>query len=85
MESWYTVEYSIPSAIDYCCCEVDPSWNPVMDSQAVDRAFQLSQSKDAIVYRLVTCGTVEEKIYRRKVMKEELTKIRTGDQQPSYW
>lgn len=36
-------------------------------NQAVCRAFRLGQKKNVIVYRLITCGTIEEKIYRRQV------------------
>ncbi|CAM9945669.1 unnamed protein product, partial [Heterosigma akashiwo] len=40
----------------------DPSWNPAEDSQAVDRAFRIGQQKNVIVYRMITSGTVEEKM-----------------------
>ena len=46
---------------------VDPSWNPATDDQAVDRVYRIGQTRNVIVYRLVTCGTIEEKIYRRQV------------------
>ncbi len=46
---------------------VDPSWNPAVDNQAVDRAYRIGQTRDVVVYRLITCGTVEEKIYRKQV------------------
>jgi SNF2 family DNA or RNA helicase len=46
---------------------IDPSWNPAADAQAVDRAYRLGQTRDVAVYRLITCGTVEEKIYRKCV------------------
>lgn len=39
------------------------------DNQSVDRAYRIGQKKDVIVYRLMTCGTVEEKIYRKQVRK----------------
>eukprot|EP01083_Nonionella_stella_P141790 437527_1 len=52
----------------------DPSWNPSIDSQAVDRAYRLGQTKDVVVFRLMTCGTIEEKIYRRQVSKIGLIK-----------
>ena len=42
----------------------DPAWNPATDAQAVDRAFRIGQKKNVVIYRLITCGTVEEKIYR---------------------
>jgi len=38
------------------------------DNQCVDRAYRLGQKKDVIVYRLMTCGTVEENIYRKQVI-----------------
>jgi hypothetical protein len=40
---------------------------PPQDNQSVDRAYRIGQSRDVVVYRLVTCGTVEEKIYRKQV------------------
>uniref|UniRef100_A0A7N2RCC1 Uncharacterized protein n=1 Tax=Quercus lobata TaxID=97700 RepID=A0A7N2RCC1_QUELO len=46
---------------------VDPAWNPSTDNQSVDRAYRIGKTKDVIVYRLMTCGTVEEKIYRKQV------------------
>ena len=33
----------------------------------MDRAYRIGQPRDVVVYRLVTCGTVEEKIYRKQV------------------
>jgi hypothetical protein len=45
----------------------DPSWNPSADAQAVDRAYRIGQTRRVVVYRLVTCGTIEEKIYRKQV------------------
>ncbi|KAK9950149.1 hypothetical protein M0R45_005651 [Rubus argutus] len=38
---------------------VDPAWNPSTDNQSVDRAYRIGQNKDVIVYRLMTCATVE--------------------------
>ncbi|KAJ3032105.1 DNA excision repair protein ERCC-6-like [Rhizophlyctis rosea] len=55
----------------------DPSWNPKKDAQAVDRAYRVGQTKDVIVYRLLACGTVEEKIYRNQIRKEYLSRTAT--------
>jgi SNF2 family DNA or RNA helicase len=44
---------------------LDPDWNPANDNQAVDRCFRIGQKRDVIVYRLITMGGIEEKIYRR--------------------
>lgn len=56
---------------------VDPAWNPSTDNQSVDRAYRIGQKKDVLVYRLMTCGTVEEKIYRKQVYKGGLFKTAT--------
>jgi TATA-binding protein-associated factor len=41
---------------------VEHDWNPMKDLQAMDRAHRLGQKKVVNVYRLVTKGTLEEKI-----------------------
>jgi hypothetical protein len=48
----------------------DPSWNPAEDSQAVDRCYRIGQTKDVTVYRLISAGTVEEKMYEKQVHKD---------------
>ncbi|XP_005593997.3 DNA excision repair protein ERCC-6-like isoform X1 [Macaca fascicularis] len=57
----------------------DPSWNPATDAQAVDRVYRIGQKQNVVVYRLITCGTVEEKIYRRQVFKDSLIRQTTGE------
>ncbi|XP_074594369.1 DNA excision repair protein ERCC-6-like [Brevipalpus obovatus] len=51
----------------------DPDWNPTTDMQARERAWRIGQSKQVTIYRLLTAGTVEEKIYHRQVFKQYLT------------
>ncbi|KAG2442553.1 hypothetical protein HXX76_002639 [Chlamydomonas incerta] len=58
---------------------VDPAWNPSVDNQSVDRAYRMGQTRDVVVYRLITCGTVEEKIYRKQVFKGGLSRTGTED------
>jgi hypothetical protein len=45
----------------------------------VDRAYRIGQTRDVIVYRLISCGSVEEKIYRKQVLpcsaRRELTQL----------
>ncbi|WQF76163.1 Putative TATA-binding protein-associated factor Mot1 [Colletotrichum destructivum] len=41
---------------------VEHDWNPQKDMQAMDRAHRIGQKKVVNVYRLVTRGTLEEKI-----------------------
>ena len=52
----------------------DPAWNPATDNQAVDRSYRIGQTRNVIVYRLITCGTIEEKIYKKQVFKGGLFK-----------
>lgn len=47
----------------------DSDWNPQMDLQAQDRAHRIGQKKPVNVYRMITKGSVEEKIYQRAVKK----------------
>uniref|UniRef100_A0A8C4XBN6 DNA excision repair protein ERCC-6-like n=1 Tax=Erpetoichthys calabaricus TaxID=27687 RepID=A0A8C4XBN6_ERPCA len=58
----------------------EPSWNPATDAQAIDRVYRIGQEKNVIVYRLITCGTVEEKVFRRQVFKNSLIRQVTGDE-----
>ncbi|KAF4319088.1 hypothetical protein G195_007590 [Phytophthora kernoviae 00238/432] len=51
----------------------DPDWNPSTDVQARERAWRIGQTKPVTVYRLVTAGTIEEKIYHRQIFKQYLT------------
>lgn len=60
----------------------DPAWNPATDNQSVDRAYRIGQTRPVIVYRLITCGTVEEKIYRRQVFKSTLAKVGLEESNP---
>lgn len=43
----------------------DPDWNPSTDAQARERAWRIGQEKQVTIYRLLTAGTIEEKIYHR--------------------
>lgn len=53
-----------------CVILLDPSWNPAVDNQCVDRVHRIGQKSDQVfVYRLITCGTVEEKMYRNQIFK----------------
>ena len=41
----------------------DPDWNPAIDAQARERAWRIGQDKRVTIYRLITAGTVEEKVF----------------------
>jgi non-specific serine/threonine protein kinase len=40
----------------------DRWWNPAVENQATDRAFRIGQQKNVLVHKLITSGTIEEKI-----------------------
>ena len=47
----------------------DPSWTPALDMQAMDRAHRTGQKRKVEVYRLLSQGTLEERIYERQLYK----------------
>ncbi|KAL2919631.1 DNA repair protein rhp26 [Polyrhizophydium stewartii] len=51
----------------------DPDWNPSTDMQARERAWRVGQKKSVTIYRLMTSGTIEEKIYHRQIFKQFMT------------
>jgi SNF2 family DNA or RNA helicase len=50
----------------------DPWWNPMVESQAIDRTHRIGQTRKVQVYRLITKATVEEKILSLQQNKIEL-------------
>lgn len=51
---------------------LDPWWNPAIEDQASDRAYRIGQERPVTVYRLISSGTVEEKIIRLHHEKRSL-------------
>ncbi|WP_434625954.1 SNF2-related protein [Azospirillum sp. B2RO_4] len=50
----------------------DPWWNPAVEDQATDRAHRIGQDKPVFVYKLVTTGTVEERMVQLQERKRRL-------------
>jgi len=50
----------------------DPWWNPMVENQAIDRTHRIGQTRKVQVFRLITKGTVEEKIVALQNSKREL-------------
>ena len=50
----------------------DPWWNPAVEDQATDRAHRIGQDKPVFVYKLVTTGTVEERMAQLQERKRRL-------------
>lgn len=54
---------------------VDHDWNPVKDLQAIDRAHRLGQTQTVNVYRLITKGSIEEKVMRLQKFKTDTLNV----------
>lgn len=51
---------------------LDPWWNPAVEAQAVDRVHRIGQKSTVFVYRMVTAGTIEERIQALQASKKDL-------------
>jgi SNF2 family DNA or RNA helicase len=60
------------TAADYVYI-VDPWWNPAVENQAIDRSYRIGQKKNVVAVRLITPGTIEEKIVKLQNTKKELS------------
>jgi superfamily II DNA or RNA helicase len=58
---------------------LDPWWNPAAESQAVDRTHRIGQERPVNVYRLVSAGTIEEKVLALQERKRDLVARVVGD------
>lgn len=59
------------TAADYVV-HLDPWWNPAIEDQASDRAYRIGQHKPVTVYRLISAGTIEEKIIELHQTKKNM-------------
>ena len=59
----------------------DPWWNPAVEAQATDRAHRIGQTKVVTSYKLITRGTVEEKILNLQNRKRALIQAMLGDEE----
>ncbi|MFC5630249.1 MULTISPECIES: DEAD/DEAH box helicase [Streptococcus] len=63
---------------------VDLWWNPAVEMQAIGRAHRLGQKENVEVYRLITKGTIEEKILELQESKKHLvTTVLDGNESRS--
>ena len=53
----------------------DSDWNPHQDSQAMDRAHRIGQTKPVVVYRLLTAGSVEIDMMEKQISKKKLERM----------
>ncbi|KAJ7001101.1 protein CHROMATIN REMODELING 25 [Populus alba x Populus x berolinensis] len=61
----------------------DPDWNPANDKQAAARVWRDGQKKRVYIYRFLSTGTIEEKVYQRQMSKEGLQKVIQHEQNDS--
>ena len=59
----------------------DPWWNPAVEAQATDRAHRIGQERVVTSYKLITRGTVEEKILSLQSRKRALFQGMLGDEE----
>jgi len=50
----------------------DPWWNKAAENQAIDRAHRIGQKNKVLAYKLISLGTIEEKILKLQELKSEL-------------
>jgi hypothetical protein len=60
----------------------DPWWNPAVEAQATDRAHRIGQERPVNAYKLVTTGTVEEKILALQRKKRDVIEAALDDEAP---
>lgn len=61
----------------------DPWWNEAVQNQATDRAHRIGQKNVVTVYRLLTKGTIEERIVEMQATKKALSDQILGSEEMS--
>lgn len=51
---------------------LDPWWNPAAEAQAIDRTHRIGQTNQVFVYRMISAGTIEEKVRELQQRKARL-------------
>lgn len=51
----------------------DINWNPATDRQAMARVWRDGQKRTGMIYRLISTDTIEEQIYQRQLLKNDLS------------
>jgi superfamily II DNA or RNA helicase len=63
---------------------VDHDWNPANDRQAQDRAYRIGQTRPVTIYRLISTGTIEEKIIQRQEAKQTIADLIIGTDEQGF-
>jgi non-specific serine/threonine protein kinase len=61
---------------------LDRWWNPAVEDQATDRAYRIGQRRSVLVHKLVSSGTIEERIDEMITAKRALAQrvVGSGEQ-----
>ena len=54
---------------------MEPQWNPMSESQALDRIYRLGQLKEVTTTRYIMRGTWEEQVLKLQRKKQELADL----------
>nr|WP_236571193.1 DEAD/DEAH box helicase [Microbacterium hydrocarbonoxydans] len=60
---------------------LDPWWNPAAEAQAIDRTHRIGQTSQVFVYRMISTGTIEEKVLELQRRKARLFTAVMDDEQ----
>ena len=58
---------------------LDPWWNPAVEEQAIDRVHRIGQKNTVFIYRMITLGTLEERIQNLKSKKRKIFNYMVGE------
>ncbi|KAI9442270.1 SNF2 family N-terminal domain-containing protein [Lactarius indigo] len=64
-------------------CLIDSDWNPSHDLQSMARIHRDGQKRSVYIYRFLTTGTIDEKIYQRQITKLGLSRTLIGGKSDS--
>ncbi|KAJ6497887.1 SNF2 family N-terminal domain-containing protein [Mycena sanguinolenta] len=64
-------------------CLIDSDWNPSHDLQSMARCHRDGQKRPVFIYRFLTAGAIDEKIYQRQVTKLGLSNSLMGSSSSS--
>lgn len=54
---------------------MEPQWNPMSESQALDRIYRLGQQKEVRTVRYIMSGSYEEQVLKLQRRKEALADL----------
>ncbi len=58
---------------------MDPWWNPSVENQAIDRVHRIGQKNPVFVYRVISAGTVEDRVQSLQHEKREMFRLLIED------